>query len=83
MKRLFVIYISLILLTLVSSYISEFKQVGSWLPVVAIMALVLVKFITVVLEYMEMRKSNNAWKFGVIFPAVLAALIVGIFTISV
>ena len=83
MKRLFVIYICLILLTLVSAYISYFKQVSAWIPIAVVMALVCIKFILVVLEYMEMRKSNNAWKFGVIFPALLAALVIGIFTISI
>jgi hypothetical protein len=54
---------------------------NSWVPVAIVMAIVCTKFIMVVLEYMEMRKANRAWKLGVILPAVITALIVGIFDI--
>lgn len=81
MKRLIVVYISLIVLTLISAYVAEIQMENAWIPIVIIMALVCLKFMMVVLEYMEMRKSNRAWKLSVILPAILTALIVGIFAI--
>lgn len=81
MKRLIIVYISLIVLTLISAYVAEIQIENAWIPIVIVMALVCLKFIMVVLEYMEMRKSNRAWKLSVILPAILTALIVGIFAI--
>lgn len=81
MKRLIIVYIGLIILTLVSAYVSDLQMESAWVPVAIIMGLVCFKFIMVVLEYMEMRKSNRAWKLSVILPAVLTALIVGIFAV--
>lgn len=81
MKRLLIVYICLIVLTLLSAFISNIQTESSWIPVGIIMALVCIKFILVVLEYMEMRKSNRVWKISVILPAVLTALIIGIFSI--
>ena len=81
MKRLIVVYISLIVLTLLSAYVADMQTESAWVPIVVVMALVCLKFIMVVLEYMEMRKSNRVWKFSVILPAVLTALIIGIFAL--
>lgn len=81
MKRLIVVYVSLIALTLLSAYVADIQMESTWIPIAIIMALVCLKFSMVVLEYMEMRKSNRAWKLGVILPALLTALIVGIFAI--
>lgn len=81
MKRLIVVYLGLIVLTLLSAYIADIQMESAWVPIFIIMGLVCLKFIMVVLEYMEMRQSNRVWKFSVILPAVLTALIVGIFAI--
>ncbi len=79
MKRLFIVYIFLIALTILSAYAAANSLGGAWFAVAAIMAMGFIKFSLVVLEYMEMRKANRAWKLGVILPAVVVALLVGIF----
>jgi heme/copper-type cytochrome/quinol oxidase subunit 4 len=81
MIRLIVVYVGLIALTLLSAYVSNFQMQSPWIPITLVMGMVCVKFIMVVLEYMEMRKSNRIWKFSVIFPAILTAVIVGILAI--
>lgn len=81
MKRLIFVYIGLILLTVACAYVADLHMESAWVPVAVVMGLVCFKFIMVVLEYMEMRKSNRAWKLSVIVPAVLTALIVGIFAV--
>ena len=81
MKRLTIVYFSLIMLTLLSAYVADVHTENTWVPILIVMGLVCIKFIMVVLEFMEMRKSNPIWKFSVILPAVLTAIIVGIFAV--
>ncbi|WMN12506.1 hypothetical protein QYS49_33800 [Marivirga salinae] len=54
-------------------------RVLAWIPAGIVMALAVFKFILVVMEYMELRKSHGIWKFSVILLAVVTALIVGVF----
>ncbi|WKV12953.1 cytochrome C oxidase subunit IV family protein [Marivirga harenae] len=79
MKRLTFVYIALIILTILSTYLSGMEISQMWIPAVLVMLLAVFKFILVVLEYMEMRQAHGIWKFGVIFLAVISAMIVGIF----
>jgi heme/copper-type cytochrome/quinol oxidase subunit 4 len=78
MKRLIAVYISLVLLTLIGASVAELQMSSAWVPVAIIMVLVCIKFMMVVLEYMEMRKSNRAWKVSVLLPVVVTALLIGI-----
>ena len=52
----------MIVLTVAGAYISEIQMASRWVPIAIVMLLVCLKFMMVVLEYMEMRKSNRAWK---------------------
>ncbi|MBK6264008.1 cytochrome C oxidase subunit IV family protein [Marivirga sp. S37H4] len=79
MKRLILVYLGLIILTIVSAYASGMEMDQVWIPAGIVMALAAFKFILVVMEYMEMRKAHGIWKFSIVFMAVIAALIVGIF----
>jgi heme O synthase-like polyprenyltransferase len=79
MKRLIVVYSVLIVLTVVSAYVSGIGMDQVWIPAGIVMALAVFKFILVVMEYMDLRKAHGIWKFSVILLAVISALIVGVF----
>lgn len=79
MKRLIVVYSVLIVLTIVSAYVSGIGMDQVWIPAGIVMALAVFKFILVVMEYMDLRKAHGIWKFSVILLAVISALIVGVF----
>ncbi len=79
MRRLIIVYLVLIILTVVSAYISGISMDQAWIPAGIVMALAVFKFILVVMEYMELRKAHGIWKFSVILLAVVTALIVGVF----
>ena len=81
MNRLLLVYSGLLALTLLSAFVAEAKPLTTWLGVAAIMAMGCAKFFLVVLEYMDMRKANRAWKLSVLLPAVLTALLVGVFAL--
>ncbi|ADR22717.1 hypothetical protein MATR_34370 [Marivirga tractuosa] len=79
MKRLILIYLILIILTVVSAYVSGIEMAQAWIPAGIVMTLAVFKFILVVMEYMELRRAHGIWKFSVILLAVVTALIVGVF----
>jgi heme/copper-type cytochrome/quinol oxidase subunit 4 len=79
MKRLILIYLILIILTVVSAYVSGIGMAQAWIPAGIVMTLAVFKFTLVVMEYMELRRAHGIWKFSIILLAVVTALIVGIF----
>ncbi|WP_296619337.1 cytochrome C oxidase subunit IV family protein [Marivirga sp.] len=79
MKRLILVYLVLIILTVTSAYVSGMEMDQLWIPAGIVMTLAVFKFILVIMEYMELRKAHGIWKFSVILLAVVTALIVGVF----
>ena len=77
-KQLTTIYGILILLTIITAFLSKFS--GNKTVVIAILFFSTIKFLLVAFHFMELKKANVFWKVSVSFFLVL---LIGIVTLII